>query len=204
MHYITPFFVALGATCLGLLPPGMLNMTAMKIALEKGRGEAKKFAFGAATIIFFQGIIALFFAKQFHENPKLIEGIEIIAGTGLFILAVFFFIKARLKYKSSGKKRISGQYYFQGVLMSSMNMLKIPYYLAITTYLGAKGHMILEKPYAIIFAFGGGTGALLLFFSYIRFAPIIEQRAQFIARNINYILTILFVILSAIAFGKAY
>ena len=57
----------------------------------------------------------------------------------------------------------------------------------------------MEQPYISIFVAGAFLGTFALFSVYIQFAKIIEKRVQFIARNINYVLSILFFVLSILA-----
>jgi hypothetical protein len=78
-----------------------------------------------------------------------------------------------------------------------MNMLAIPFYLAASTILQANGWITLSKVNILIFVSGAVTGAFLLFYTYALFSQIIQRRAQFIASNINYILSALFLILGS-------
>ena len=82
--------------------------------------------------------------------------------------------------------------------MSSLNMLAIPFYLAMATLAESKGWMQIEQPFASIYVIGAVLGAFSLFAIYATFAEMIAKRAQFIAKNINYILSILFIVLAAI------
>ena len=80
--------------------------------------------------------------------------------------------------------------------MSSMNMLAIPFFLGYGTMMEAAGWLQTQSPHNFIFAFGAVAGAFLLFFTYILFAEFIQRRIQFVARNINYILSGLFLVLA--------
>ena len=88
------------------------------------------------------------------------------------------------------------------MLMSSMNMLSIPFYLVLTSVLESKGLLQTEQPYINIFVSGVFLGAFSLFIVYVRFAGIIQKRARFIARNINYILSVLFLALGILTLIK--
>ncbi len=57
----------------------------------------------------------------------------------------------------------------------------------------------MEQPYISFFVAGAFLGTVALFAVYIQFAKIIETRVQFIARNINYVLSVLFFVLSILA-----
>ena len=89
-----------------------------------------------------------------------------------------------------------------GMLMSTMNMLAIPFYLVLSSVLENRGMLITEQPFINLFVTGVFLGAFALFMTYVRFADVIQKRAQFIARNINYILSALFFVLGILTFFK--
>lgn len=183
---------------LAMLPPGMLNMTALKIRIDFGRNESVKFSVAAAIIVLIQAGIALLFADYFSLNPKIIIFLEKAGVFVLFSLAIFFYFLSKKAVKTEEEKSSSGNFFMKGVVMSTLNMLAIPFYIAISIFLTSKGFLIIEQPYIILFISGTFIGALLLFFTYIYFAKIIMNKVSFIARNINLILSGVFVVLGLI------
>ena len=61
--------------------------------------------------------------------------------------------------------------------MSALNMLAIPFYLAISMYLAAENRIVLERPYKLLFALGVALGAAILFSIYISSSNIISKKA---------------------------
>lgn len=186
---------------ISLIPPGMLNMTAVRTKIEKSKKSALLFSLGAAIIVIPQAYIALAFAKYFAKHPEIIDQLTIAGIVVLFTLSIFFFFLARKKFKGEGIKR-KGNFLFIGMFMSTMNMLAIPFYLVLSSILEKKGLLIMSQPYISIFVAGVFLGAFALFSLYVYFASFIEKRAQFIARNINYILSILFFVLGILTLYK--
>jgi threonine/homoserine/homoserine lactone efflux protein len=201
MDYITHIFYGFVMAYIGLIAPGMLNMTAVRTSIENGRMSGVKFSAGAASVVFVQASIALVFANYLNKSPDILEKLK-LAGVFVFVsLAVFFFLQAKKKFKAEGKQK-KGKYFLTGMLMSSMNMLAIPFYLGLSSFLEAKGLLILKQPYISIFVLGAVLGAFSLFSTYSYFAELVAKKAQFIAKNINYILSILFVVLSITTLAK--
>src|SRR5210317_175371 len=186
---------------LSLVPPGMLNMTAVRTAIEKGSSSGRWCALGAAMVVIPQAFVALVFARFFAEHPEVVERLNYAGIAVLFGLSLVFFLQARKKFKGQGKKR-SGKSFWAGMLMSSMNMLAIPFYLVLSSVLENRGMLITEQPFINLFVTGVFLGAFGLFMTYVRFADVIQKRAQFIARNINYILSVLFFVLGILTFFK--
>ena len=79
-----------------------------------------------------------------------------------------------------------------------MNMLAIPFFLGYGTLMEARGWLNIEPPHNYVFSIGAMAGAFLLFSIYVLFAPFIQRRVQFVARNINYILSLLFLVLALV------
>jgi threonine/homoserine/homoserine lactone efflux protein len=201
MQYFLHILLGFAMAFLSLLPPGMLNMTVVRTTIEKNRREGFWFALGAATVVILQAFIALAFAKYFANNPHIVERLKLAGIFVLFLLSVAFFIQARKKFKGEGSKR-KGRSFVVGFLMGSMNMLAIPFYLVLSSFLENRGMLIIEQPYITLFVLGVFLGSFSLFLVYLQFAMIIQKRAQFIARNINYILSILFFVLGILSLFK--
>lgn len=198
MEIVHTVLLAVLVAFMGFSPPGMLNMTALKLSLEHSRSFAMSFVLGASTIIFFQALIAVTFAKFLGNNPQVIYYLKYGAIVVFIALAFFFFKQAKrttpMQFKTGGN-----QGYLAGVTMSLMNMLAIPFFLGYSTLLEAKGLLNLIPPFNLVFSFGAFIGSIALFGIYVWFAAFIQQRVQFIARNINYILSLLFIILAVSA-----
>jgi threonine/homoserine/homoserine lactone efflux protein len=188
-------------TYISYLAPGMLNMTAVQVAIDNGTKKAAMFSIGSSIVIAFQASIALLFANYLHQHPELLNQLEVAGLFVFFALAIFFFVKTRFKFKYRKNKQ-KGNFMLRGVGMSFMNMLAIPFYLGIGTYLATKDLLIMETSYVLFFALGTLIGAGVLFYSYIFFAKIIKEKANFIARNMNYILSGLFLFLGVLTWLK--
>ena len=65
------FFFGFFFSFTGSITPSMLNMTALKISLEKGGSAANKYALGVALLVVPQIYIAVILTKYITENPKI-------------------------------------------------------------------------------------------------------------------------------------
>lgn len=194
MTYVSHLLLGFVMAFISLIPPGMLNMTAVRTTIEKNKKEGIWFALGAAMVVIPQAFIALVFARFFAEHPEIIDRLNIAGIIVLFLLSVVFFMQARKKFSGEGGKR-RGKSFWLGMLMSGMNMLAIPFYLVLSSVLENRGLLETEQPYINLFVTGVFLGAFSLFYTYVNFAGTIVKKAQFIARNINYVLSLLFFIL---------
>jgi threonine/homoserine/homoserine lactone efflux protein len=194
MIYIIHFFAGFLMAFIGLCPPGMLNMTTLRTSLESGLKPASWFALGAALIVIVHSGIAIVFASYLNDHPFIILRLRYLGVMVFFGLSYFFFRKARQKFQGKGKEQ-SGNFLLQGISMSSINMLGIPFYLGISTLMENKGWILLEWPFTVMVIIGAFLGAFALFYTYAVLAARIVSKIGFIASNINYILSGLFFIL---------
>ncbi len=195
--YLLAVIIGFLAAFVGLLAPSMLNMTAARTSIEKGKKAGIQFAAGAASVVFVQAFVAVTFAKYLVAHPEVITKLKTAAIFVLLALSVFFFLQARKKFDAKGKDK-QGSSYFIGLGMSSLNMLAVPFYLAMATLAESKGWMVIEQPTSLLYVLGAVLGAFSLFATYATFAEIIARKAQFIAKNINYILSVLFIVLAGV------
>ena len=199
LHLIYGFIIAFGV----MLAPGMLNMTALKVSLDVGERSGLKFAIGASIIIFCQVGIALFFADYFVNHPKIIELIEEIGVVVFFLLSIVFY---RLSKKNTphNTKKVRRNYFIAGVGIASLDMLTIPFYITVSAFLASRNDITIESPYTWLFMFGVMMGALTVLYSYVRFASLIAKKVSFLTRNINIILSVLFLLLGIVTLMKLF
>ena len=199
MDYLSHIVYGAIIAFIGMVPPGMLNMTALKIRMERGRPESYKYAFGATSIIFFQAVVAVVFADFFIKNPLVVDYLRLIGIVVFLILALVFYKLSKKEITiDSEEQKPRGRYFMRGAGMSALNMLAVPFYLGISMYLASESKIILEPAFKLLFAIGAAFGAGILFLIYISSSNFISRKASFIARNINMILSVLFLVLAVL------
>lgn len=188
LHFIFGFITSF----LGSLTPSMLNMTAAKISLNKGKNSAVKFAIGVSVIVFIQAYVATLFTRYLRENPAFIQSLQKIALV-IFIILSFYFYKQYKKDKIKTKKPKQGykNTFIVGVLLASLNMFSIPFYCGITTALDVAGWLQFSQLYIITFVIGSAIGTFSLLYLYLNYAEKIQVKSKSLSKNLNLILSIL-------------
>lgn len=95
MHLLILFFATFSAAFMATVPPGLLNMNAAKISVEKGKLNGVIFSLGVSTVIVLQATIAVYISKFLFKNPHIIDVLLKIAVAVFAFFAVYFFVAAK-------------------------------------------------------------------------------------------------------------
>ena len=190
MLFYLPLVLGFFIAFLAVIPPGLINMTAAKISLQEGKNEAISFAFGASVIIFFQTFIAVLFARFISNHQEIVSTLQEI---GIFIfslLSIYFFWIAKKPKKIKTDSRVKGKSnrFFLGMLLSTLNLLPIPFYVFASMTLAASGYFSFDKIPVAEFVIGVMIGSFTVFYIYIVAFKKIENKTEFLMRNINTII----------------
>ena len=192
MLFFSHFFFGFLFSFVGSITPSMLNMTALKISLEKGKRAVNKYAFGVSLIVIPQVYIAVILTKYIAENPKILETLE-KAGIVIFILLSYYFYKEskKSKIKVEGINTKNENSFLTGITLSTLNMFAIPFFSGTVITLDAFKLYNFNVVPLIFFIFGSVIGTFFILFLYGKFAKIIQSKTGKLTKDINIILSIL-------------
>ena len=205
MELFTAALTGLAVAAGGTLFPGMLNMTAVSTALRAGRRAGFRFAAGMASTFMVQAGIAIFFAEWLTRHPQVITGMKQWAIVIFITLAGFFLwkaLRARAAEVPADERPYYGSPYVRGIGMALMNFLTLPYCFALGGWLISDGYLDTTLWAKFGFTWGAGAGAMVIFGTYARMAEWIRANAAYFTRNINFILSGLFVVLTLVQGGR--
>jgi len=190
---ILGFIIAL----IGVALPGLINMTAVKVMLEKGFQQALRFCLGASLTIFLQAWIAIAFATYLSKHEEVVAFLKGISVLVFLVLTVVFYFQA-IRPKAPRQQHKEGRPILLGMAIAAMNFLNVPFYLSAGTLLESGGYITIYFPIYFFFIGGlvlGSAAALLL---YVYSAKWIAANAQFFAQHLNYFLSGLFLVLAVL------
>lgn len=190
MNFILPLFFGFLSAVVGIIPPGLINMTAAKVNHKEGKSNALWFVFGAIIIICFQVFFSILFAKVIHARPDLVHLLRQV-GFGIFatLTVYFLWLAKKPKYKTKKLKSNSGtKRFFLGMLLSLLNFFPIPYYVFVSITLASYHLFTFDITSILIFVTGVVIGSFLVFYFYISFFNKIENKRDFILKNMNTII----------------
>lgn len=190
MNYIVPLLLGFVSAFIGIVPPGLINMTAAKVNLKEGRRNALWFVLGAIIVICFQVFFAILFAKIINRRPDLVALLREI-GFGIFTALTIYFLWIAKKPKAKSTKldkKSKTKRFFLGMLLSGLNFFPIPYYVFVSITLASFGIFAFDALSIFIFVSGTALGSFLVFYFYISFFNKFENKRDFIMKNMNTII----------------
>jgi threonine/homoserine/homoserine lactone efflux protein len=190
MNIVTSLFLGFFTAFIGIIPPGLINMTAAKVNLKEGKRNAMWFVLGAILVIFFQSFFAILFAKIINRRPDLVTLLREV-GLGIFATLTLYFLVLAKKPKDKTrkfKKNSKTNRFFMGMLLSGLNFLPIPYYVFVSVTLASFKLFSFDTTSIFIFVNGVILGSFLVFYCYISFFNKIENKTDYVTKNMNTII----------------
>lgn len=206
MVHLQHLFFGLAVGFLGVLPPGLLNMTAARISVEQGRKGAKLFALGACMIICIQVYLGVFFSKLISSSPEIVTALEQLAIFVFIGLSIFFFIKARMDEGPDVRpvKHKGRRLFASGLMLSALNIFPVPFYIGFSTFLASRGLFVFRFPEAYLFILGAVAGSYVMLYIYLRYVELFDFNSATFNKKISYILSALTMAIAIFTVIKIY
>jgi len=197
------FFVSLIISFLGVIPPGMLNMSAAKISLKEGHNRSFMFSIGVCIIVALQTYVATLFAKYLNQNTDVTDILKRVALVIFILISIYFFVTAKTKSKAIDvdyeiKSRKSR--FFQGIFLSSLNIFPIPYQAYVLTSLLSVQWIDMQRTSIGSYVAGASMGTFIALYIYILFFDNLKNNKLVSSKNINYIISLVTLIVAMITF----
>lgn len=196
-HVLILFFATFSAAFMATVPPGLLNMNAAKVSVEKGKLNGIIFSLGVSSTIMVQAYIAVYISKFLSRNPDVVDVLFKIAVAVFAFFAIYFFMMAKRNKKQTIKEvNLSKKNsFFKGVLLAALNLLTIPYYSGLNAMWNEAGWIKFEAKDITTFVVAAGAGTFSVLYLYTFYFDKLETKNDRFSKNSNYILSALMLLL---------
>jgi threonine/homoserine/homoserine lactone efflux protein len=161
MIILTTFIAAFIFSFIGSIPPGTLNLTAIQLGLEHRTDTAWRFSIAAALVEIPYGWIAIEFENLLTTTTGINQYFKLIAGIVMLILGALNLFT--LKKTTRLKERFNASGFRRGLILSALNPMALPFWIAMTAYLKSTGWVMLSSTAEkITYLLGVAIGALFL------------------------------------------
>ncbi|MBO6652968.1 LysE family transporter [Psychroserpens sp.] len=182
------FFLGLIIALVGVIPPGLLNMTAAKISLKEGYKRGIAFSIGVCLIVFLQTYLAAMFARYLSNHQDVVEILQRVALVIFILITIYYLLLAKTDAKPNVEEHTKSSHsrFFQGMFLSAINVFPIPYQAYMTITIASFGWFNFEKLSIITYVTGASTGTFVMLYIYIFFFDKIKDKAFTSQKNMNY------------------
>lgn len=202
MAIFNNLLIGIVGSFVGVLPPGLINMYALKVGIREGRKKALIFSTGVCVTVFIQTVVALVFARYLEKHPEIVDVLQKVA-LGIFIaLTIYFFFIAkdtRRQIKDDHEKSKTRRF-MSGMLVAALNLLPLPYWVYVGITFSAFGWFSFEIPDLYFAALGSAMGTFIALAIYVYFVK--EREDRDFKVNMNYIIGGITAVISILTFIK--
>lgn len=168
METIVAFILGTVFSFLGSVPPGTLNLTVLQLGLDGKTNVALRFAAAVTLVEYPYAWIAVVFESWITSSPLVLENFQLITAVVMTAIGILNLATATKPTSFSVKFDASG--FRRGTVLSLLNPMAIPFWIAITAYLRSAGWLNVSTPlnlHAYVFGTSVGVALLLLLFIFL-------------------------------------
>jgi Putative threonine efflux protein len=188
MIFLT-FFLGLIANFIGYIPPGNINLSLVRITINRGFKQAMHFSIAFSCVEFFFTFFIMHAARWLSAQVHLDVVIDWIMFVLFLVLAIITWLHRKKPPETKYSEHDSIKY---GIMLGFLNPMQVPFWMICGTYL-ITHQWILDGNMALtIFSIGSAGGAFLCLFLYARFAQYIQSKFALSTKVINTAIAILF------------
>lgn len=187
MSLTITFFIGLFVSLIGVIPPGLLNMTAAKISLKEGYSRGIVFSIGVSLTVIAQTYIAVIFARYLSNHPDVVDILQRVAMVIFMLISIYYLFIAQENKQSTEdiNNRSKRNRFFFGMFLSSLNMFPIPYQAYMSITLASFGLMDFERTSIGSYVAGAAMGTFVMLYIYIFFFDRIKSQKITSHKNMN-------------------
>lgn len=186
---VLTFFLGLIANFIGYIPPGNVNLTLVRITINRGFKEALRFITAFSLVEFFFTFTIMHAAKWLSAQVHLDVVIDWVMFLLFLTLGTVTWLQRNKPPKTKYSEHASIKY---GLLLGLVNPMQVPFWMICGTYL-ITHEWILDGTLAlVVFSAGSAFGSFLCLFFYAECARYIQNKFALSTRLINTAVAILF------------
>ncbi len=173
------FLVGLIISFIGSIPPGTLNLAVLQLGMEQKIKTALRFSLAVSIIEYPYAWIGVVFEDWVTSSPIIIDNFQLITAIVMTVIGAFSIWSARKPSEFSVRFNESG--FRRGIVLSILNPMAIPFWVAYTAFLKSQGWIDLSTPWFVhSYVLGTAVGVMILL---IIFAFLAKRLAHYVKDN---------------------
>jgi threonine/homoserine/homoserine lactone efflux protein len=162
------FLVGFVLSFIGSIPPGTLNLAVLQLGMEYKIKAALRFALAVSIIEYPYAWIAVVFEDWVTASPIIVDNFQLITAIVMTVIGAFSVWSARKPSEFSVRFNESG--FRRGLVLSILNPMAIPFWVAYTAFLKSQGWIDLSSQWFVhsyVLGTSVGVMALLTLFAFL-------------------------------------
>lgn len=178
MNITITFFIGLILALVGVIPPGLLNMTAAKISLKEGYGRGVVFSFGVCITVIVQTYLAVLFARYLNNHPDIVDILQRVAMVIFILISIYylFLAKSTVQAKANVDSKSKRSRFFFGMGLAALNFFPVPYHAYMSITMVSFRWMTFSATDIIAYVAGAVSGTFVMLYVYIFFFDKIKSK----------------------------
>lgn len=161
MDIASTFLVAFAFSFVGTIPPGTLSLTIIQLGLNRRIHAAWRMALAAALIEYPYAWIAVRFQRLLSQSIEFTHNFHLVSSVVMISVGILSLWSAARPTQFACRFEKSG--FRRGVVLSLLNPLAIPFWLAMTAYLRSYKWVDLSDDFELhAYLLGVSSGTLVL------------------------------------------
>ncbi len=197
---IQVFIIGVVFSFLGSIPPGTLNLAVLQLGMEHKIKTALRFSLAVAIIEYPYAWIAVVFEDWITSSPIVVDNFQLITAVVMTAIGGFSIWSARKPSEFSVRFNESG--FRRGLILSILNPMAIPFWVAYTAFLKSQGWIDLSTSWFVhSYVFGTSVGVMILL---VLFTFLAQKLSSYVKDNrvVKLIPGVTLLVLGLYAFGK--
>lgn len=204
METLQLFSITFIAAFMGVFPPGLVNMSVVKMSFERSKNDGLLMAIGASVVVFFQALLGVILARYVFRHPEA-EGMLLRFGVVILgILFIYFLFQGRKKKNLKQIKSVSGWSFFKGVGVSAINLFPIPFFMVLSTLQKKSPEVAYTSEAIFVFSLAASTGTFLMLYLYLISFAKLDQKKPSLKYYSNYVMAGLMLLLIIVTSIRIY
>ncbi|SRR5690554_3645896 len=189
MEVLNNFLIGFIASLIGVIPPGLLNLSAAKIRMQEGASRAYLFSVGVGFTVIAQTAVGLLLAGYLTRHPEYIILLKRFAVAVFFALSIYFLFLAkdtRIKVPTESRNSHTNRF-FTGLFLAAINLFPLPYWVYIGVTFSNYNLLDFAALPFIVTIIASGLGTFFTLSAYIKYFK--EERSTRIHKlNLNWLI----------------
>jgi threonine/homoserine/homoserine lactone efflux protein len=204
MLFLT-FIIGVLLNAMGYIPPGNINLTVAKLAINKGMRQVWYFilSFSVVEVFFTFGMMRFARWAMSDVNPnEAVSDVRLSTLVDVFMIAMFLvmgtltWVNRNKTPKPRAEDKRSGSALY-GLILGVLNPVQIPFWLFFGNYVILHQWIRTDYLSLVIFSLGSGVGSSFALYLYAHFAKYIQEKFALSSLIINKSIAIFLYVLAA-------